>query len=201
MKIERSIIIIALLFFSTLVFSQRAMAPQKSRLVLEDGTELDGYLRSIPTNVDTLIMFSEKSRGKQKSYGVSRIKYLDVQDGNLLGLWFPLRINNEIGEVGQVWRDQGFLQLIYKGKNVNGYLGFDYWHGWRCYYKPFNQWYAKAFCPFKKINKHRKQLLLQEFDKYPKLTKMIETGEISDKDISENPFVLLKELDELLISN
>lgn len=168
------------------------------------------------SNVDSVIFFSEKLPGKKKKYNTSNIDHLqvlvydskyynssphsDAIDANLVGTWFPMYINNEIGEIGQVRRSQALLMETYKGKKVYGYLGWDHWRGFRCYYKLHDKWYAKAFYPLKKTNKHRKELLLREFTNYPELINKINSREISDDIISDNPFVLLKELDKILDS-
>lgn len=205
---------ILLLCFPIALYSQFSVTPQKSRLVLKDSTVIEGYLTSMPSNVDTLIFFSKKLTGRQKKYGTSQINRLivleydrkyydsspfsDAIDSNLEGEWVPMYVNNEIGKIGQVRRGKRLLMEIYQGKNICGYLGYDFIHGFRCYYKLSDQWYAKAFYPFKNINKHRKELLLREFAKYPTLTHKISNGEISGDSITQNPFVLLEELDEIL---
>lgn len=214
MKTERIILAMVLLMFPVIAFCQYAVTPHKSQLVLKDQTVVDGYLRSMLSNVDTVILFSEKPNGKKKRYGASNIDRLkvleydskyynssphaDQMDANLVGTWVPMYINNEIGKIGQVWRNQALLMEIYKGNHICGYIGWDYFHGYRCYYKLPDKWYAKAFCPLKKMNKHRKELLLQEFTSYPELTTKISSGAISDNTITENPFVLLWELDKIL---
>ncbi len=214
MKAEKLILTIALLVFPIVMFGQFSVTPQKSRLVLKDSTVIDGYLRSMPTNVDTTFFFSEKPHSKIKTYWTSRINYLEVVetdedhynpsplvsgfDGYLVGIWAPMYVNNEIGEVGMVRPGLRLLMETYKGKFVNGYLGYDHFHGLRCYYKLHDRFYAKAFYPLKKMNDHRKKLLLQEFADYPELINKLSKGEISDGMISDNPFIILNALDKML---
>lgn len=214
MKTKMIISAIILLVLPIAIYAQHPVTPQKAQLVLKDSTLIEGYLRTMPSNVDSVISLSEKPNSKTKRYGTSRIAYLKVLeyddkfynpsphsdnlDANLVGVWVPMYINNEIGEVGQVWRDQALLMKTYEGKNVCGFIGWDHFRGYRCYYKLPNNWYAKAFFPLKKMDKHRKKILLQEFEKYSEIVNKINSGELSDKAISENPFILLKELDEIL---
>lgn len=214
MKTKMLISSIALVLFPILIYAQHPVTPQKAQLVLKDSTVIEGYVRSMPSNVDSTISFSEKPSSKIKRYGASSIDYLKVLeyddkyynpsphsdnlDANLVGTWVPMYINNEIGKVGQVWRGQALLMKTYEGKNVCGFVGWDHFRGYRCYYKLQDKWYAKAFFPLKKMDKHRKKILLQEFEDYPEMIDKINSGEFSDEAISENPFILLKELDNIL---
>lgn len=214
MKTKMIISTIFMLFFSTIAFAQHGITPQKAQLVLKDSTVIEGYLRSMPSNVNSSIFFSEKPSSKIKTYSTDSIDHLEVLeydsklynpsplsdrlDANLVGVWVPMYINNEIGKTGQVWREQALLMKAYEGKNIYGYIGWDYFHGYRCYYKLKDNWYAKAFFPLKKMNKNRQKLLLQEFASYPEIIQKINSGELSDDAISENPFILLKELDSIL---
>lgn len=215
MNIRNLLFSIALLFFPAALYSQ-AVTPQKSRLVLQDSTVIEGYLRSMPCNTDTLIFFSEKINGRKKRYGTGQINrlvvleydrknhnsfpYSDEIDSDLVGVWIPMYINNTIGKIGQVWPGKRLLMEAYQGKHICGYLGYDVIHDFRCYYKLSDQWYAKAFYPLKAMNKHRKELLLREFAKYPALTRKIDNGEISGDSISWDPFIVLEELDKILDS-
>ena len=226
-----------LLFICLLVFSfainANAKKPKekisypKAVLTLNDGTVLNGYLRTDIYFIDFNILFSETEDGKSVKYKNEDVKSLVVKDCFEEGkdaTFVPIYLY--FSSMKKIIKHPFLVIKVFQGKHVKGYIRpthFEnsttsisftgvmssstiYQSGTRQYIYNVDSdstmnrvyWLHRLVNGKPKYLKSQMKDLKKEFAKYPQLLEAINEQGITAEQVSDNPIILLEILDKSL---
>ena len=222
--------IIFLIVFSFAI-SANAKKPKvswpKAVLTLNDGTVLNGYLRTDIYFIDFDFLFSETEEGKSVKYKNETVKSLLVKD------CFGEGKDVTLVPIYQYWRQAkkilkhpSLAIQVFQGKHVKGYMrpthfensttsrsftgvmssSTSYQSGcWQYFYNVdsdstinMKYWFYRQVNGKPKYLKQQTKELKKTFEKYPQVLEAIEKQGITAEQISDNPVILLEILDKSL---
>lgn len=211
-----------MLFFSLLALpalSQEQEQKQKQKkiynrahckLYLKDGRVIDSYLFSNAWNTisytDSLVKLSDKpnafSPKVQKYYNADIDSLVEWNDRNP-GFKFrnvPVKVRHSYtadSVTVDSLRYPSMATLMYKGKNVEGYMVWDNWNGFRYLYKTKDMDAAHAYIGQKhRLTDQRKEVMAEEFKKYPRFVNFVNS--LKSNAFKDAPALLLYELDKII---
>jgi len=185
----------------------------------KNGTTAEGYLQNsfsiggypvsysyhIPSAIDTVMRIKPDNKMMEKS-----LKYR-VHDIDSMSTWL-----DELPEIKLTWEPKtvdfafggkepaiephpSMLLLLYRGKHVKGYVAHHPGYGVKYLFLMGDMPYAKTFLVVgEKLSNRRRKTLLDTFYMYPGMEDYINS--LSKDSIKDDPFCILKKLDELLSS-
>ena len=183
-------------------------------LYLKDGTTAEGYLQNstpgflyiryrIPDACDSVMILRPDNKlftKSRKFYNCdidSMITWFDGHPKEIMK-WEPQFVDFTFGsKVSGPSSYSSMLFLLYQGKYVKGYVSCHPFYGFKYLFKTDDMPYAKAFLkPNQKLSEKRKKTLLDTFYMYPDMEVYIKG--LTKEDIKDDPFCILKKLDDIL---
>lgn len=229
---KKLLFIISLMVFS-FALSANAKKPKekvtwpKAVLTLNDGTVLNGYLRTDIYFIMNNFLFSETEEGKSVKYKNDAVKSLIIKDGFKDGkdmTLIPLKMYFREGK--QILKTPILAVQVFQGKHVKGYVRPTSFEntttsrtfsgimssntinetGCRNYLYNVDKdsminmpyWFYRPGKDKPKNLKSNFKDLKKTFEKYPQVIEAIEKQGITAEQISDNPLILLEILDKSL---
>lgn len=212
-------ILILIATFSTTAANNKEKIYTKATFTLNDGTVIDGFLRSNLHNAGAKVSVSETLDGKKMSYKISEINSLNVTDydGENV-MYIPIHIWDSYSK--KVDKNPYLATICFKGDHVTGYrMPTEYirssaavpssnfqsyswkYEAWLFCYKTDDSDIIKIFytyIPVKKAPKIKSIIkdVRKNFKEYPVVAETIENENMTAEEIIDNPCVILEILDK-----
>ena len=213
-------ILIVIAAFSTMAGNKEKTYPNVT-LTLNDGTVIDGFLRSDLHNAGGKVSVSVNPDGKKMSYKISEINSLNVTDSDSENvMYIPIHIWDSYSK--KVDKNPYLATICFKGNHVTGYrMPAQYirssaavpssnfqsyswkYEAWFFCYKTDDNDIIKIFYTYIPVKKapNLKSIIKdarKNFKEYPVVAENIENEGITAEEIIDNPCVMLEILDKSL---
>lgn len=188
-----------------------------AKLYLKNNSIVEGYLvnsfaiggyavtRYInePCSSDSVMKLSDlkgliRKNEKYSNHDIDSMITWKDQDPQFRFKWEPQMVIFSYGNNDPIIEDHLImLRVVYRGKNVTGYIINHLYFGYKCLYKTSEMSCAKAFLNVEhKFSEKRRKTLLEEFGSYPGMKEYIKG--LDKKDVKDNPFAILEILDDAI---
>jgi len=186
----------------------------------KNGTTAEGYLQNnfsmggypisysyhIPSAIDTVMRIKPDNKMMEKSlkYRIQDIDSMSTwsdEQPKIKLTWEPKPVDFAFGgREPAIESHPAMLLLLYKGTHVKGYMSHHPAYGLKFLFLMSDMPFAKAFLIVgEKLSNRRRKTLLDTFYMYPGMEDYINS--LSKDSIKDDPFCILKKLDELLSSD
>lgn len=180
------------------------------KLYLKDGRIIDSYLCGNSFNLikrtDSLVRLSDNPNAffpkVQEYYNADIDSMLEWNDKypEMVFRCVPIKVRYSFHEDSLTvdsLRYPSMATYIYRGKNVDGFLVWDFLNGFRYLYKTKDMDAAHAYIGEKhRLTDQRKQVMAKEFKKYPRFVNLINSLKVNS--FKDRPAYLLYQLDQII---
>lgn len=218
MKQSIRILVKALLMVIVLLGSFTMVQAQKQKKIynrphckvfLKNGKVVDSYLmagHNLVHRTDSAIKLSNSPNAfipkTERYYNEEIDSMLEWNDRNpeYIFRYVPVKIRYSYTEDSVTvdsLRYPAMAMRTYQGKNVDGFMVWDMWNGFRYLYKTKDMEVAHGYIGEKhRFTDSRKQMMAEEFKKYPRFVNFINSLKVNS--FKDNPGYILYQLDTII---